>query len=245
MADRLDGAEIAVHRIDRFEGDELGSRRIVGLQQLAQMRDVVVTEDALGPAVAADTLDHRGVVQRVGIDDEAGKQLGQRRKRRVIGDIGRGEDQRRLLAVQVGQFGLEPLVIDGRARDVACAARARASGLERLVHRREDNRMLSHAQIVVAAPDGDVLRGSVGLVPDGMGKLALLALDVDKGSVAALVMQTVDGCVERFVVVHWLSPFFRPGGRSRHLRPDKTLAFPALSRRGYGRGSSFDPAPRT
>ncbi len=123
IADRADRAEIAVHRIDQLEGDQLGRRRIVGGQQVAQMRQVVVPEDALGPAIAAHALDHRGMVERIGIDDQAGKQPWQRRKRRVIGDIGRGEQQRGFLAVQVGQLGLQPLVIDRGARDVARPAR--------------------------------------------------------------------------------------------------------------------------
>jgi hypothetical protein len=109
IADRLDRAEIAVHRIDRFEGDQLRRGRVVGLQQFAQMLHVVVAEDALGAAIAADALDHRGVVQRVGIDDEPGKQLRQRRERRVIGDVGGGEDKRRLLAMQIGKLGLQRL----------------------------------------------------------------------------------------------------------------------------------------
>jgi hypothetical protein len=78
IADRLDRAEIAIHRIDRFEGDQLGRGRVVGSQQFAQVLHIVVAEDALLPAVAAHALDHRGVVERVGIDDEAGKQLRQR-----------------------------------------------------------------------------------------------------------------------------------------------------------------------
>jgi hypothetical protein len=49
------------------------------------------------------------VVQRVRIDDQAGKQLAQRRKRRVIGDIGAGKDQRGLFVVQIGQLGLKLL----------------------------------------------------------------------------------------------------------------------------------------
>jgi hypothetical protein len=243
IAERLDRAEIAIHGIDRFEGDQLGRGGIIRLQQLPQMIDIVVTEHTLLPTVAADTLDHRGVVQFVGIDDETRKQPRQRRERCVIGDVGRGEDQRRLLAMQIGQLGLQRLVIDRGARDVARAPGPCARGLQRLVHRLEHDRMLAHPEVVVAAPDGDVLLRAVGLFPDGVRELALLALDIDECAVAALVMQTVDGCVERVVVVHWLSPFPRPrafspltarqdagvsGSVPRARRPRNPLLVPVL-----------------
>jgi hypothetical protein len=57
--------------------------------------------------------------------------------------------------------------------------------------------VLAHAEVIVAAPDGDFLLRAVGLLPDGVGELALLALDIDEGAVAAFVVQAVDGCVER------------------------------------------------
>ena len=133
------------------------------------MLDVVVAENPLGPAIAAHAFDHRGMVQRIGIDDETGKQLGQGAQRGVIGDIGAGEQQRRFLAMQIGQFGLEPLVIDGGAGNVARAARTGAGGVERLVHRGQHIGMLAHAQIVVAAPDGDRLFAAIGRVQIACG----------------------------------------------------------------------------
>ncbi|MPL74811.1 hypothetical protein SDC9_20630 [bioreactor metagenome] len=206
VADLGDLAEIAVHRIDRFKGDELRRRRIVGRQQLAQMRDVVVAEDPLRPGVALDPLDHRGVVERVRIDDEARKQHPQGRERRVIGDIGRGEDQRRFLLMQVGKLGLELLVIDRRARDVARAARARAGGIERLVHGRKHHRVLAHAEIIVAAPDGDLFLRAVRARPHRLREGALFTLDVDEDPVAALVVQLLDRLIEREIVVHFRFP---------------------------------------
>ena len=49
-----------------------------------------------------------------------------RRERGVVGDIGRGEQQRRFLAVQIGKLGLELDMIMGGAGDVARAAGAGA-----------------------------------------------------------------------------------------------------------------------
>ena len=67
--------------------------------------------------------------------------------------------------------------------------------------------VLTLPRVIVAAPHGDLLLGPVGAGPDGMGKLAAAPLDVDEGAVAAFLVQTVDGCVERLIIVHWLSPF--------------------------------------
>jgi hypothetical protein len=55
-----------------------------------------------------------------------------------------------------------------------------AGGLQRLVHGVEHDRVLAHAEVIVAAPDGDVLLGAVGLRPDRVREVALLALDIDE-----------------------------------------------------------------
>ena len=86
---------------------------------------------------------------------QPGQELDERRQRRVVGHVGGREEQRRLLAVQVGELGLELDVIVGGAGDVARAARAGADGVDRLVHGGEHGRVLAHAEIVVGAPDGD------------------------------------------------------------------------------------------
>ena len=166
------------------------------------MGDIIVAEDTLGSAIAAHAFDHGGMVQRVGIDDQPGKELGQGRERGVIGDIGRGEQQRRFLAMQIGQFGLELLVIDRRARDVARPARACAGGAQRFFHGFDHHGVLPHAQIVVAAPNGDILLRPVGFGPDGMGELTIATLDVDEGPVASFVMQARNRRVELLVIVH-------------------------------------------
>jgi acetylornithine/succinyldiaminopimelate/putrescine aminotransferase len=87
--------------------------------------------------------------------------------------------------------------------------RARAHRVERLVHGREDGRVLAHAEVVVAAPHGDGLRGPVRPVPGGVGELAALARDVDEGAVAALVVEAVEGGVEGGVVAAVQGSSFR------------------------------------
>mmetsp|Transcript_5140 Transcript_5140/g.9035 ORF Transcript_5140/g.9035 Transcript_5140/m.9035 type:complete len:430 (-) Transcript_5140:329-1618(-) len=206
VAQLCDRTEIAVHRIDRLKSDQLRRGGIIGLEQLAQMRHVVMAEDAFGAAIAPHALDHRGMVQRVGINDQAGEQLGQRGERGIIGNIGRGENQRRFLLVQVAQLGFQRLVVDGGARDVAGAARACAGGFQRFVHRFQNRRMLAHAEVIVAAPYGDLLLGAVRPFPDCVGELTLAPLDIDKGAIATFFVQLAQGSVERGIVVHWRSP---------------------------------------
>ena len=79
------------------------------------MRNIIVAEHTFGTAIAPHTLDHRGVVQFVRINDQAWEQFWQGREGCIIGNIGRGEQQSRFLAVQIGQFGLKPFVIHGCA----------------------------------------------------------------------------------------------------------------------------------
>ena len=201
VAHRLDRAEVAVHRVDALEGDELRGGGVLGLQERAQVGHVVVAPDPL-LAAAPDALDHGGVVEPVGKGHEAGDELGQGRERRVVGDVGGGEDERGLLAVEVGELRLQPLVVDRGARDVARAARARARGLDRLVHGRGHRRVLAHAEVVVAAPHRDVARAPVGPAPDRIGKGPRAALDVDEGAVAPLLVEPLQRGVQHGVVAH-------------------------------------------
>ena len=74
IADLPDLPEIAFHRIDGFEADDL--RRILRrcAQQLIEMRHVVVPVDALLRAGMAHAFDHRGVIEFVGEEDAAGQE---------------------------------------------------------------------------------------------------------------------------------------------------------------------------
>ncbi len=54
----------------------------------------------------ANALDHRGMVQLVRQDHTAGDFRGQRPKRGPVRHIARGEQQRRLFPVKIGQFTL-------------------------------------------------------------------------------------------------------------------------------------------
>ena len=202
---------MAVHRIDALEDDQLGRFGRIVLEQRFQMLRVVMPPDALLAAAMADALDHRGVVLLIGKDHQAGDQLDERRERGVIGDIGRGEDERRLLAVQVGKLGLELDMIMGGAGDVAGAARAGADAIDRLVHGGAHFGVLAHAEIVVRAPHRH--RPRIGLFRlHALGEMHRVrigpaaALDVGEDPVSAFPVQLLDPVLENLLVVHHRLP---------------------------------------
>ena len=173
------------------------------------MRDVVVAPDRLLAAGLAHALDHRIVVQRVGQDQAVRQQLGDGRDAGLVRHVARGEDQRGLLAVQVGELGLE---LDQRmigAGDVARAARAGAHARRGLDHRADHLGVLAHAEIVVGAPDHDVAL-ALRRMPVGVREPAGDALQVGEHPVAPLVPQRLQGTREKFVIIHWVGSRSRP-----------------------------------
>jgi hypothetical protein len=97
-------------------------------------------------------LDHRGMVQRVGEDDAARQQPPERRQRRDIGEIAGIEQERRALAMELGELRLELDMEMLSARNVAGAAGAGADCVQGLVHRPDHQRMLPHGKVVVGTP---------------------------------------------------------------------------------------------
>ena len=169
IADRVDRRDVAVHRIDALERDQLRpvARR---LQQLFEMREIVVAENLLVAAGLADALDHRIVVVGVRQDQAVRNQLGDGRDAGLVRDIARGEDQRGGLAVQVGELALQ---LDQRmvgAGDVAGAAGAGAHAGRGLDHGADHLGVLAHAEIVVGAPDHDLARRPAGNARRACGK---------------------------------------------------------------------------
>ena len=185
------------------------------------MFEIIVPEHALGAARIADARDHARVVERVGEDHAAGQQLRQRGKRRVVGDVAAGEDQRRFLAVQVGEFRLQLDMVVRVAADIARAARSRADIVQRLFHRRGHLGVLTHRQIVVGAPHGDRLRAVVAVEAARVGVGTLVAQDIDEDPIPALFVQAIDRPVEYIRIVrHGGAPFIgrKPQFPARSLR---------------------------
>ena len=214
IADRSDGRDVAVHRIDAFESDQLGRFGVFGRQQFTQMIDVVMTEDALLAARIANSRNHRGVIQFVREDDAAGQQLGKRGERRFVRDIARGEEQSAFLAMQVGQFAFQIDMIMGVAADIAGAAGAGADIVQRFLHGGDDLGMLTHGEIVVGTPDGDGLGPVMAVEAAGVGIGPAIAQDVDEHAIATFFMEPVDRLRKDVLVVHYASSRFI---RARHF----------------------------
>ena len=124
----------------------------------------------------------------------------QRAEGRPVRDIAGGEQQGAFLAVQVGQLALELDVVVVGARDVAGAAGAGAAAVQRLVHGGDHRGVLAHAEIVVGAPDGDLLL--LGPVVGGAGEAPGLALEIGEDAVAAFGPQRVEFGLEEAFIVH-------------------------------------------
>lgn len=118
-----------------------------------------------------NAFDHRCMVERIRENDQARNFLTERAEGGPVGDITRGENQRRFLAVEIGKFALEQDVIVVGARNIPGASRTRATVIDGGLHGFDDFRVLAHAEIVVGAPDGHILALAIGVIPCRTGKL--------------------------------------------------------------------------
>ncbi|MNN28597.1 hypothetical protein D3C81_1421750 [compost metagenome] len=196
-----DVGDVAVHRIDALEGDQLGRINRRGGQQFFEVFKVVVAEDVARTAAVTDALDHRGVVQGVGEDDQARQDLLQGRQRRLIGHIARGEQQGRFLLVPAGQLGFQIDRRTGGAGNVARTAGAGAHGVDLGLHGVQHQGMLAHAQIVVGAPDHDVLFGAVLATAHRLRKLSAHALQIGEDAIAAFAADLLDRVLKGGLIV--------------------------------------------
>ena len=94
--------------------------------------------------------------------------------------------------------------------------------------------MLAHAQIVVRAPDGDLLGLAVAMVA-GEGEIADFALEIGEDAIAALGLQAADRFSEMALVIHASStpnaprPRRRPAPRRRIMAPSPPARGAALA----------------
>ena len=145
VADFGDRRDVAVHRVDAFEHHQLGQRRVECRQLAVQVVGVVMGKHFDAGAAVARALDHAGVVLGVRQHHAAGKPRGQRANGGPVAHVAGVEQQRRVLAVQVGQLLFQQHVVVVGAGDVAGAAGAGAAMVQRLVHRRQHGWVLAHA----------------------------------------------------------------------------------------------------
>ena len=149
----------------------------------------------------ADALDHRGVVDGVGEDHAAGQHGAQGLQGGLVGDVARGEDQRRLLAVQLGQLALERDVVGVGAGDVARAAGARPWAPIAACMASITTGCWPMAEVVVAAPDRDVAHLTVPMEArprEGTGD----PLEVGEYAIAPFGPQAVEVVSEKRLIIH-------------------------------------------
>ena len=219
VADVADRGDVAVHRIDALERDQLGHVGRQGGELAVEIHRVVVGEDHGAGAAVADALDHRGMVAGVGQHHAAGQAGGEGAERGPVGHVAGLEQQRCVFAVQVRQLLLEQHVVVVRAGDVAGSARARAATVERLVHGPDHRRVLCHAEVVVGAPDGHL--GLVATMGHA-GEAAGAALQFGEHAVIAVQPERVDLVAEELLVIH--GPTLFPQCSAFGSRPGQGVA---------------------
>ena len=232
IADLSDRRDIAIHRINRLESDELGRVVVVLAQQALQIFEIVVLPDPFRAPSVTNAVDHGGVVHLVGENDATRQQPDQGAERGVVGDIAGGEEQRRRLAVKIGKLVFQLDVIVRRTRDIARSTGSATGNVDGLVHGTDHHGMLAHGEVVVAAPDLDVA-GLLARVVRCGGKAAAFAADVGKLAVTALLPESAQCFVKFLVVVHHSTSLVRT--QFRHA--------PAPGTRSASASSKCDLAP--
>ena len=118
----------------------------------------------------------------------------------MVGHVARCENERRLLAMQVCELGLQLHQRAIRARDVARAARTRTHSARGGAHRFDHFRVLAHCKIIVRAPNDDIPL-AVRTVPNRERELSCFALEISEDAIAALTFQSRDGRFETADIV--------------------------------------------
>jgi hypothetical protein len=132
IADFLDGRDVAIHRIDRLEGDQLRRTRVDARRASGfEILQVVVLPDHASRISSAGCprSSRRGCRHRKA-QRCRGSSNGQRRERCPVRHVAGGEEQRGFLAMQVGEFALEQDMIVVGAGDVAGAAGTGAAAVD-------------------------------------------------------------------------------------------------------------------
>ena len=203
ITDRPDGREVAFHRVTGLKSDDLRTRRIEPAQLCFQISHVVVFEDDLLGLGPAHGLDHGGMVETVRQNHTVLEVRRERAQRCQITDIARGKDQPGFLAVQIRQLTLQRHVQMVCARDIPRAANTCALLQRRIGHGLLNALILTHAEIIIGAPNGDLSRNArQGVAIHGFGVLAGDPLKVCEYAVSPFLVQGRQTVCEEGSVVH-------------------------------------------
>jgi len=144
------------------------------------------------------------VIEGVRQNQAVGNEPGDGRNAGLVRYIAGCEDERRFLAVQIGKLMLQLNQRVVGSSDIAGAAGTGAEARRRRHHCPDHLRVLSHAEIVVRAPDHD-LTPAGWRMPDGVRETARDALEIREDSIALLFSQPPQRCGKERVVIHFAS----------------------------------------
>ena len=74
------------------------------------------------------------------------------------------------------------------------------------MHRLQNDRVLPHPEVIVAAPNRNRLLAAIVLTPCCIRKLTVFTLDIDKRAIAAFIMKALQTRVELCCVIQAVSP---------------------------------------
>src|SRR2546423_12166441 len=118
----------------------------------------------------------------------------------MVGNVAGCENERRLLAMEIRKLSLQLHQSPVRTRNVARPAGAGAHPARGGTHCIDYLRVLAHAEIVVRAPDHDV-PGAARAVPERVGELPYLALQISEDTIATLPLESSNGRLKTPVIV--------------------------------------------
>lgn len=223
VANVLDRPDAAAHRVDTLERNDLRDGFGILSEFLFEVFQVVVLKYDAFCGRMSHSLDHGSVIHLVGEDDAPREFSTKSGEGCIIGDVTRGEHQSAIFAVESGKLILQSEMHGGVPCNVArttctmtvgiqssttSSDRSANSGIRKpmiwhhLLHSFEYNRVISHAQIIVCAPNLDLV-GELS----GMSEGELLSHPVDVIEVAVRVVRTLLVkflAVELFVIEEFL-----------------------------------------
>mmetsp|Transcript_8248 Transcript_8248/g.13347 ORF Transcript_8248/g.13347 Transcript_8248/m.13347 type:complete len:250 (-) Transcript_8248:388-1137(-) len=196
------GSNRPFHRIYTFKSNNFVFLNWTILQQSLQVVQVVVLVDLTLPRSIADPLNHARVVVLVGEKDRIWQHFAHSRQCCLICNITTGEHQSSFLPMQACEFLLQKDVVVVCSRDVSRTTSTRPTFLSCIDHCANNLWVLSHRQVVIAAPASYLHFLPVRWVMTvGNRKVTCLALEIRKNPVPSLFLDRFDLLGKQFLVV--------------------------------------------
>ena len=157
VANLLNRTNAAAHAVDTFESDDLGRLGGQRSELVLQINQVIVLENHLLRARVSNTLNHGGVVHAVTQNHTVREFAAQSCQSSIVGNVARREDEGTLLRVQLrnGLFQTNGMLVV--ARNVPSTTRTSSVHVQGFVHFVQNLRVLSHSEVIVRAPDCNLL----------------------------------------------------------------------------------------